>query len=157
MKYHEFQQEKEAPDGDILNDTTRPFENADVAERFHSYPDKVRAKLMYLRELIFETASQTAGVGELEEALRWGQPSYLTTASKSGSLIRIDRIKSQENQYAMYFHCQTNLVETFKTLFPQTFHYEGKRSIIFYEHDEIPSDELRHCISLALTYHLKKP
>ena len=42
-----------------------------------------------LRRLIMETASETEGVGPLEETLRWGQASYLTTASGSGSMIRM--------------------------------------------------------------------
>ena len=31
----------------------------------------------------------------------------------SGSTIRIDQVKSAAGQYAVYFHCQTDLVETF--------------------------------------------
>lgn len=107
---------------------------------------------MFLRELIFETAAETEGIGELEETLKWGQPSYLTK-SKSGSTIRIDATKTP-GQYAMYFHCQSNLVETFREMFPKQFRYEGNRAIIFDETDEIPVNELRHCIRLALTYHL---
>jgi len=47
----------------------------------------VQKKLMQLRKLIFDVASATEGVGELEETLKWGQPSYLTSQSKSGSTI----------------------------------------------------------------------
>lgn len=134
----------------------KTFDNPDVAAMFKTYPKDIRMKLMFLRQLIFTTASKTEGVGELEEALKWGQPSYLTTKSKSGSSIRIDWIKSQERKYAMYFHCQTNLVETFREIYPKEFTYGGNRSIIFNADDEIPVTELCHCISLALTYHLHK-
>lgn len=92
----------------------------------------------------------------MEETLKWGQPSYLTTQSKSGSTIRIDLVKSQEGQYAIYFHCQTTLVETFKEIYRNKFKYEGNRSIVFRENDAVPVKELGHCISLALTYHLNK-
>jgi hypothetical protein len=34
--------------------------------------------LLVLREVIFDTVSEIEGVGKLEEALRWGEPSYLT-------------------------------------------------------------------------------
>ena len=37
--------------------------------------DKVRSNLLILRQLIFDTAAVTEGVGELEETLRWGEPS----------------------------------------------------------------------------------
>jgi hypothetical protein len=123
---------------------------------FSAYPKPVKAKLLALRRLIFDTAKATAGVGALEETLKWGQPSYLTPETKSGSTIRIDRLKSSANQYAVYFHCQTDLVETFREMYPTELSYEGNRSIILNAEDAIPEAELRHCVALALTYHLKK-
>ena len=45
---------------------------------------------MKLRQLIFDVAAKTKDVGQLEETLKWGEPAYLTSESKSGSLIRID-------------------------------------------------------------------
>jgi len=132
------------------------FENSEVAAVFAAYPKALKTKLMFLRQLIFEVASQTDGVGTLEETLKWGQPSYLTSASKSGSLIRIDQIKSQTGKYAMYFHCQTTLVDTFKEMYRGKFEFGGNRSIIFSAGDDVPVKELRHCISMALTYHLNK-
>ena len=56
----------------------------------------------------------------------------------------------------MYFHCQTNLVSTFREVYPNAFTYEGNRSILFEPEGELPEAELRHCISMALTYHLRK-
>ena len=123
---------------------------------FSAYPKPVKAKLLALRRLIFDTAKATEGVGALEETLKWGQPSYLTPETKSGSTIRIDRLKSSANQYAVYFHCQTDLVETFREMYPTELSYEGNRSIILNAGDAIPEAELRHCVALALTYHLKK-
>jgi len=132
------------------------FVNPDVKAAFDAYPPLLRTRLMALRQLIFDTASTIDGVGELEEALKWGQPSYLTSQSKSGSTIRIDRVKSNPNQYAMYFHCQTNLVSAFRDLYPKQLEYVGNRSILFDANDQLPEHALRHCVSLALTYHLKK-
>jgi hypothetical protein len=134
----------------------RSFGNPAVSEIFNAYPRGIRAKLMVLRELIFDVASRTQGVGELKESLRWGEPAYLTAQSKSGSTIRIDRKKSSETQYAIYFHCQTTLVDTFRTEFPTEFKYDGNRSIVFDAHDEVPMKELSICIAMALTYHLRK-
>ena len=94
---------------------------------FSAYPKPVKAKLLALRRLIFDTAKTTRGVGALEEALKWGQPSYLTTESKSGSTIRIDQVKAEAGQYAVYFHCQTDLVETFRELYPEL-RYGGNRA-----------------------------
>jgi hypothetical protein len=134
----------------------KSIENADVAAVFDAYPKEIKPKLMFLRQLIFGVASRTNGVGELEEVLKWGQPSYLTTQTKSGSLVRIDQIKSQDGKYAMYFHCQTTLVDTFKEMYRDQFEFGGNRSIIFRVKDKVPVKELIHCVSMALTYHLNK-
>jgi hypothetical protein len=130
--------------------------NPEVAEVFESYPPKMREKLLFLRQLIFETAEETNGVGELEETLKWGEPSYLTPKTKSGSTVRIDWKERDQNQYAMYFKCTTTLVASFREKYPTEFQYGGNRSIIFQEDEEVPVQELKDCISLALTYHLNK-
>ena len=134
----------------------RPFENTAVEKIINAYPLKMRRKVMALRESIFQVAATTEGVGEIEETLKWGEPAYVTTASKSGSTIRIAWKKSRPTQYAMYFHCQTNLVETFKTLFPSDVEFEGNRAIVFDEFVVVPNDALRFCIAAALTYHQRK-
>ena len=122
---------------------------------FGAYPDPVKAKLLALRRLIFDTAKATKGVGALEEALKWGQPSYLTAESKSGSTIRIDQVKTEAGRYAVYFHCQTDLVETFRELYPEL-SYGGNRAILLDAGEKLPEAALRHCIALALTYHARK-
>jgi hypothetical protein len=135
----------------------KPFENATVARVFEAYPAKVRPKLLALRALILDTAASTDGVGDLEETLKWGEPAYVTSKSKSGSTIRIDWKKSNPTQYAMYFNCQTNLVETFRTLFPTEFKFEGNRAIVFAENEVVPIDSLAYCVAAALTYHRRSP
>jgi hypothetical protein len=122
---------------------------------FDAYPRPVKAKLLALRRLIIDTARATQGVGALEETLKWGQPSYLTSESKSGSTVRIDQVKAEPGQYAVYFHCQTNLVETFRELYPEL-RFSGNRAILLDAGDRLPEAELRHCVALALTYHLSK-
>ena len=130
-----------------------PFENAAVAGVFESWPPAIRGRLLGLRELIFETASATDGVGTIEETLRWGEPAYLTPHSKSGSTVRIGWKKAEPSRYAMYFNCQTDLIETFATLFPNDFRFEGRRAIVFDAADAVPRDALTFCIAAALTYH----
>ncbi len=133
-----------------------PFQDADVERAFGSYLPKIRRKLLALRELIFKIADLTEGVGEIEESLRWGEPAYLTAQSKSGSTIRIGWKKSSPSQYAMYFHCQTNLVETFRARFSKEFEFEGNRAIVFHQAVAVPMDSLAFCVAAALTYHRDK-
>lgn len=122
---------------------------------FDTYPAAVRRQLLALRKLILDTARTTEGVGPLDEALKWGQVSFLTSESKSGSTIRIDRLKSDDGQVAVFFHCQTNLVETFRERYPEL-DYSGNRAILLDANRRLPETKLRHCVALALTYHLAK-
>ena len=137
-------------------DASTKINNPAVAAVFRSYPQKIRAKLMFLRKLILDTAVETEGVGKIEETLKWGEPSYLTPKTKSGSTVRIDWKKSQSGQYAMYFKCTANLVIAFRERYKEKFRFGENRSILFNMDDEIPVKELKSCIALALTYHLNK-
>jgi Domain of unknown function (DU1801) len=132
------------------------FSDPAVDAVFRAYPGPLQSRLRALRRLIFDTAKATKGVGALRETLKWGQPSYLTPETKSGSTIRIDRDKSAPDRYAIYFHCQTDLVETFRELYPTELSFGGNRSILLDAGDAIPEAALRHCVALALTYHLNK-
>ena len=131
------------------------FADKNVAEVFRRYPPKLRVRLMALRELIFDVAADTGGVGRLSETLKWGQPSYLTEQTGSGSTVRIDRLKNADG-YAIYFHCQSGLVRRFRELYADSFRYEGERAILFDPKERLPLKALSHCIGLALTHHARK-
>jgi len=126
------------------------FNNREVKKVFDAYPDNIREKMMFLRQLVLETAKEIDGINPLEETLKWGEPGYL---AKSGSTIRMDWKKSNPDQYVMYFHCKTKLVDTFKELYKDKFNFEGNRAIVFDIDDKVSVGELKHCISLSLTYH----
>lgn len=124
-----------------------------VSAVLNTYPNHMRQKLLFLRQLLLDAASETEGVGKLEETLKWGEPSYLT---KGGSTIRMAWKESEPDQYGVYFNCNTKLIGTFKELYSDIFQFEGARAILFDGNDEVPIDELKHCLSLALTYHKRK-
>jgi len=121
-----------------------------VAAKYHSFPEKIGNKLLFLRQLILDTASEMTDVGEIEETLKWGEPSYI---AKFGSTIRIGWKRSNPKQYAIYFNCNTTLVETFRELYRDQFRFEGNRAIVFKENEDLPVNELKQCIALALNYH----
>ena len=133
------------------------IDSAEVAAAFASYDDAVRIELLALRQLILDTAAATPGVGAIEETLKWGQPAYLTNETRSGSTIRIAPTGSKlAHDYAMFFICHTNLVETFELLFGETFTYDGKRALLFTVGESIPGPELEECVAMAQTYHLNR-
>ena len=127
-----------------------------VAEAFAAAPPALRPRLLALRDLIFETAAATEGVGPLTETLKWGEPAYLTEASRSGTTLRIGWKPAQPTQYGLYVHCQTNLVDSFRSLFPDELRFQGNRAILFDRAEDLPREPLALCIAMALTYHRKK-
>ena len=132
-----------------------PVTDPNVKAVFDAYPPPLRRSLIELRRLIFATAAETAGVGDLVETLKWRQPAYLTERPKSGSTIRIDVSKDRADGYGMFFHCQSKLVPSFRQLYPDDFDFEGNRAIRFSLGEAVPEEALRHCIALALTYHVR--
>ncbi len=132
------------------------IQHAGVAQLFERYPAQAKRKLLALRALIFEVAAATPGVGPLEETLKWGEPAYVTTQSKSGSTIRIDWKSAQPERVAIYFICHTNLVDTFRSMYRDVFTYEGDRALLFDLDGVLPTAELRDCIALTLTYHARR-
>jgi hypothetical protein len=129
------------------------FEAPEVADVFAELPPMARKKLLQLRALIFDTAAETPGVGPLLEALRWGEPSYLTPTTKSGTSIRIHWKPRQPNRCAMYVHCQTNLVAQYRLRHNSVLEFEGNRAVLFDVDQPLPEAALRDCVRLALTYH----
>jgi len=121
--------------------------------RLANYPDSAKNKMLYLRELIIETAEETPEITEIEETLKWGEPSFLT---KHGSTLRMDWKEKTPEQYALYFKCTSRLVETFKTVYGDQFEYEKNRAIIFQLNNPVPSKQLKKCIKATLLYHKVK-
>lgn len=125
----------------------------DVKAKFNSYPKVIKKKLLNLRQLIIETANESDTISEMEETLKWGEPSYLV---KKGSTVRIDWKEKTPDQYAIYFKCTSKLVSTFKEVYGETFKYEKTRAILFQLDDEVPEDVLKECVGRALHYHTVK-
>lgn len=124
-----------------------------MESKFKTYPLKVKKQLTFLRELILEVAAENEAITEIEETLKWGEPSYLV---KKGSTIRIDWKAKAPDQYAMYFKCTSKLVDTFKEVHGNTFNYENSRAVLFKLDEDVPVTALKSCINAALNYHSVK-
>ncbi|KFL26721.1 hypothetical protein JP74_11540 [Devosia sp. 17-2-E-8] len=126
-----------------------------VARALSHYPAPVGARLLEIRALIFAVAAQTEGVGPLTETLKWGEPAYLTEASRSGTTIRLGATKSAPDAGAVLLNCKTSLIETFRASFADIFAFEGNRAIIVPMTVPLPRAPLALCLRAALTYHRK--
>lgn len=125
----------------------------EVESVFNNYPDQAKERILNLRKLIIEAAESIESITDLEETLKWGEPSYLV---KKGSTVRIDWKEKNPEQYAIYFKCTSSLVSTFKIVYNDLFKYEGNRAIVFQMDDQLPEEELKNCIKACLTYHKVK-
>ncbi|MDX8387828.1 MAG: DUF1801 domain-containing protein [Ghiorsea sp.] len=117
------------------------------------YPEHIQKNLLELRQLVFEVAVEVGDVADVEETLKWGEPSYLR---KGGSTLRFDWKPSKPKQYAMFVNCKTRMIETFREFYGDVLTFEGNRAIIFDVDDKVPTEILKHCIKIALTYHRVK-
>ncbi len=113
------------------------------------FPDGVCKALKQLRTLILATHKKTEKAGELSEVLRWGQLSYLTP---TGSMIRLGMSKA--GKPAMFFHCGTSLVETYRAQYSHEFEFEGNRAVVLTSSVSSTKAALAHCIEQAMTYKL---
>lgn len=128
---------------------------APVAETFATFPDKAQDRLRAVRTLIFEVA-EAEGVGPLTETLKWGQPSYLTQATKAGTTVRLWWSASAPGDVSVLMHCQTTLADQLRARFGQDLRIEGNRAIQMALDAPLPEGPLAGAIALALTYHRAK-
>ena len=135
---------------------TPPPIPADVRKVFDAWPSEARAQSLTLRALIYATAERTPCVGMLEEALRWGEPAYLTSQTRSGSTVRLGWKPARPQHVAIYFHCRTGFVVTFRTLFPREFAFEGNRAILLGIGEQVDRSAIVMCIAAALRYNFER-
>ena len=122
--------------------------NNTVQPKFDTYPTSVKLKLLELRSLILDVIERN-NLGDFEETLKWGEPSYLV---KGGSTVRIDWKPKAKDKYFIFFNCKTKLVDTFRELYSDVLTFEGNRAIVLNLGEPLPIDVLRHCIELSLRY-----
>ena len=144
------------PPEDVFPEMPRPFASAEVETCFAGQPSPAAEALLALRALVLETAEELPETGGALETLKWGQPAYLPKRPKVGTTLRMDAVKGDPGTYALYFHCQSRLGETYRELYGDTLTIVGDRSIVLDAASPAPREALRHCIALALTYHLRK-
>ena len=106
-----------------------------------------------LARIIRRVAATLPEIGELVETEKWGQQAFHPSRPRIGTTIRIDKVN--EREVAMYVHCQTTLVDTFRSYFPDLT-FQGDRGIIFDVSCPLPEHEIEVCAREALLYHLNK-
>lgn len=126
----------------------------EIAAAFDAYDSDTRSHLMELRAIIFDTARHIEGLGELAETLKWGQPSYTPKKRGIGSSVRL--ATTEQGEPALFFICHTKFIERFRDHYGNALRLEGNRAVVLDGNQPLPQEALRHCIAMALTYHLNR-
>ena len=134
----------------VIQDMPEPVRCA-----FEAVPAPVGARWRQLRTLILETAARTPDAGALTETLKWGEPAYLTEATRSGTPVRLGWKAATPDTVKLLVHCQTSLVRQWRDLYGGAIRFEGNRAILAGLTGPLPAEALAHCIAMALTYKLK--
>ena len=127
--------------------------NIDVKKVYDSYPENVNEKLQILRKLIYQVAEEIKLTWDIQETLKWWEPSYITSKS-TGTTIRLAMVKSTQNQFGIFFNCKSSMISSIKEIFGNQFNYQGNRALVFTTQDELHLNNIKYCFELALTYHL---
>ena len=102
---------------------------------------------------VVRSTGESLDIGEIVETEKWGQLAFLPKKPRTGTTVRIGQIS--ENEVAMYVHCRTTLVDTYRAMFPHL-NYEGNRAVVFNTAKPLPVGDIRICVEAAFTYHLAK-
>ncbi|MEO0681640.1 MAG: DUF1801 domain-containing protein [Pseudomonadota bacterium] len=132
-----------------------PAPPAPVAEAFRALPSALRPRLAELRSLIFETA-EAEGVGPLTETLKWGEPAYLTEATKSGGTLRLGRLKGRDDACALFVTCTSRLADEVRAEVGGRLEVIGDRAVAIPATGPWDRAAARAAIALALTYKRRK-
>ena len=127
---------------------------AKVAAVFDAVPAPARKRLLLIRGLILAAAKAT-DTAPLTETLKWGQPAYLPVKA-AGTTVRLHWSESNADVCQMLVHCQTDLIDRCRTLFPDTFDYDGNRAVRVPVNSPVSQAALQQIAAMALTYHRDK-
>lgn len=126
-----------------------------VRKAYDRFDALVAKRLLEIRLLIFELAELDDQIGVITETLKWGEPSYLTEQSKSGTTIRLSKVKDEANYCGIYVHCQTRLISEFRDSFADALEFSGNRAVLIDVNKPLEETPVKMFLQKALTYHLK--
>ena len=124
-----------------------------VSEAYAAFPDAARRVLLAVREQVFAAAEGDARIGALTETLKWGEPAYLTRATRSGSTLRLG-VTRASGAPVIFVNCRTMLVAEVRDRCGGAFRYEGTRGIVLT--NAFDRAAVRHVAWLVLTHHLRR-
>ncbi|TGL86948.1 hypothetical protein EHQ68_15335 [Leptospira congkakensis] len=126
------------------------FPSEEISSYYFNLTPVMFDKFMEIRTWIYELSESDERIGEIEECLKWAEPSFLTPKTKSGSTIRIAKVN--EVEFALYFNCKTTIAKEIAIEFPE-WNCDGRRALYFKANQKLSKAKLIVCLKKALLYH----
>lgn len=123
---------------------------APVAAAFQAMPEALRPRLAELRALVLETA-EAEGAGPLAETLKWGEPAYLTEATKSGGTLRLGPLKGRAETCAIFVTCTSRLAHEIRAETSGRLEVVGDRAVAIPAAGPYDQAAARAAVALTLT------
>lgn len=125
-----------------------------ILDQISRWPEPAQLRLQAMRSLFHEVAA-TAGIGPLDESLKWGQPAWRPNKPRTGSTLRLNWSTAEPASMMAYVDCKTDLAAQMQTRFPNLPGNDGRRALRF---DLTGSDDeaLWQLAHLTFTYHRAK-
>lgn len=118
------------------------------------WPASAQLRFHDIRQIVFEVAAEHPKVGPLTEALKWGEPSFLTLETGSGTTLRVCWKDKSPVDIGLFVICRTDLLDQIRSLYPGAFRYEGTRAAYLSLSSPVPRDAIAYLAMRAQTHHL---
>ena len=128
------------------------FSDQQVSAFFDLLDPESRRNLLEIRSLIFAEAANLPDPADVEESLKWGEPSYRLAGRNRGKAVRINRHKSGMGKVAFFFHCRTGLIEQFREQLGDSVVFEGSRAVVLQGGPLLDADIVRHLVHQTFIY-----
>lgn len=132
------------------NTSKLKFPSEEVSSYYFNLTPVMFDKFMEIRNWIYELSEKDPRIGEIDECLKWGEPSFLTPKTISGSTVRIAKVN--EVEFALYFNCKTTIAKEIAVEFPD-WNCDGRRAVYFSVSKKLSKAKLTTCLKKALLYH----
>ncbi len=127
----------------------------DILARIENWPANAQKHFARTRCIVHDIA-ETADIGALDEALKWGQPAWRPKRPRVGSTLRVDWSPTTPDRLLAFVDCKTDLAQQMDTRFPGQFHNDGRRALGFALNTPLDEDAVWQLAHLTLTYHRAK-
>ena len=104
---------------------------------------------------IFHDVAGAAGIGDLDESLKWGQPSWRPIKPRTGSTLRVSWDSGDPDHLPLFVDCKTDLASRMQSLYPDLPQNDGRRRLAVDLTQPLPEQAIAHLAQMTFCYHLK--